>query len=206
MDTIESENLDKNINTCKETIEQKKQLVSELQESLLYINNSKEDIDNRIQVVNKFNTIITRDFRGYLLENIVVYIDEKLKQYAKEIFCNENTNVDFSLNGNNLTIKYDNKEYETLSGGEKQKIDLIVQFAIRDMLCKFMNFSSNILVIDEVFDNLDTLGCSKIIDFISNKLFDISSIFIISHHTDIDIPYDKEIIITKDCKGVSKLL
>ena len=41
--------------------------------------------------------------------------------------------------------EYDGKLYESLSGGEKQKIDIIVQFAIRDMLSQFSSFSSNIL-------------------------------------------------------------
>lgn len=158
---------------------------------------SETEINNRLGIISKFNTVITRDFRGYLLNDIIVYIDRKAKEYCKDIF---NTDlIEFKLDGNNLLISYNNKEYESLSGGEKQKIDLIIQFSIRDMLCKHSSFSSNILVLDEIFDSLDDIGCQKIIDLITNKLSDISSIFIITHHgNELNIPYDSRILVVKD--------
>ena len=73
------------------------------------------------------------------------------------------------------------------------------------MLSKFLNFSSNILVLDEIFDNLDSIGCQKVIDLISTKLLDVSSIFIVTHHSDIQIPSDNEIVIIKDEKGISSV-
>ena len=94
----------------------------------------------------------------------------------------------------------------TLSGGEKQKADLIIQFSIRDMLVKFLNFSSNILVLDEIFDALDSVGCERVVNLISNKLNDIESVYIISHRVDsLAIPMDNEIIIVKDENGISKV-
>jgi DNA repair exonuclease SbcCD ATPase subunit len=120
-----------------------------------------------------------------------------------DIFHNDK--IEFTLDGNLIYIAYNGKQYEALSGGEKQKVDLIIQFSIRDMLCNFLNFSSNILVVDEIFDNLDNIGCQEVINLISTKLSDISSIYIVSHHTDIDIPCDKELIVIKDKNGVSRL-
>ena len=115
--------------------------------------------------------------------------------------------IDFYLDGNNLLISYNNKEYEALSGGERQKVDLIIQFAIRDMLCQHTSFSSNIIVLDEIFDNLDDIGCQKILDLITNKLYDISSIFIISHHgNELNIPYDDIIRIVKNNNGVTEIV
>jgi ABC-type multidrug transport system ATPase subunit len=74
------------------------------------------------------------------------------------------------------------------------------------MLSQFLNFSSNILVLDEIFDNLDSIGCQRVLDLISNKLLDVSSIFIVTHHSDIQIPNDNEIVIVKDGNGISKVL
>ena len=162
------------------------------------------EINNRLGVISKFNTVITRDFRGYLLNDIIVYIDRKAKLYCKNVF--ETELIEFKLEGNNLIISYDGKEYESLSGGEKQKIDLIIQLAIRDMLCTNTSFSSNILVLDEIFDNLDNIGCQRILDLITKQLYDISSIFIITHHgNELDIPYDNIIQIMKDNNGVTRL-
>lgn len=162
------------------------------------------EIDSRLGIISKFNTVITRDFRGYLLNDIIVYINSRAKEYCKDVFGTDL--IEFVLDGNNLLISYNNKEYEALSGGERQKVDLIIQFAIRDMLCRHTSFSSNIIVLDEIFDNLDSVGCQRILDLITKKLYDISSIFIISHHgNELNIPYDDIIKITKDNNGVTRL-
>lgn len=165
---------------------------------------SETEINNRLGIISKFNTVITRDFRGYLLNDIIVYINSRAKEYCKDVFGTDL--IEFVLDGNNLLISYNNKEYEALSGGERQKVDLIIQFAIRDMLCRHTSFSSNIIVMDEIFDNLDDIGCQKILDLITTKLYDISSIFIISHHgNELNIPYDDKIKIIKDNDGVTRL-
>ena len=201
------ENDKKIITYKKETLakrldELNKQFI-EFSDKILYNNNEKDNVKSRLEIVNKMITIATRDFRGFLLSGVIDFINQKSKEYSKEIFDTEE--VEFKLDGNNIFIGYCGKQYENLSGGEKQKIDLIVQFSIRDMLSQYLNFSSNILVVDEICDNLDSIGCQKVLNMIATKLTDVSSLFIISHHTDIDIPVDKEILIIKGDDGISKV-
>lgn len=159
---------------------------------------------SRIELVTKMITFARRDFRGILLSGIIDYIKIKGKEYSKVIFGNDE--FDLVLDGNNIDIIYCNKVFENLSGGEQQKVDLILQFAIRDMMCKYLDFSCNILVLDEIFDQLDSIGCERVLDLISTKLNDIESIFIISHRADeLQIPSDSEIIVEKDIYGISKV-
>lgn len=188
-----------------EDIEKKETLKANEDVHLNNLQISEEEINNRLSIINKFNTVITRDFRGYLLNDIIGYINSKSKEYCQIVFGTDL--IDFKLDGNNLLISYNDKEYEALSGGERQKVDLIIQFAVRDMLCKHTAFSSNIIVLDEIFDNLDDIGCQKVLDLITTRLYDISSIFIITHHgNELSIPYDDVIRLEKDNTGVSKLL
>ena len=172
-------------------------------EKIQYNINMKEYTDKRLSIINKMNTIITRDFRGYLLQNSIEFINNKAKEYSKEVF--DTDKLDFQLDGNSISISYDGKEYENLSGGEKQKIDLIVQLSLRDMLCKHLNFSSNILVLDELFDNLDSIGCQRVLNLIATELNDVESIFIVTHHSDIAIPVDRELVVIKDSNKISKV-
>ena len=193
-----------NIKNYQNQIEQHKQNIEAINNDILYNTNVKQDIEERCGIISQFNTVITRDFRGYLLKSIIEYIDTRAKEYSQDIF--ETQLIDFYIDGNNIAISYNNKQYEALSGGEKQKVDLIIQFSIRDMLCTYTNFGTNIIALDEIFDNLDDLGSQKIIDLISNKLSDISSVFIISHHgNELNIPCDNEILVTKDENGVSTI-
>lgn len=195
---------DANIEALKRVVEDTSKQINELSEKILYNSSERDKVSNHLSVVNKFNTVIARDFRGVLLEDVISYIETKSKEYSKIVFNTEN--VKFVLDGNNIRIIYDDKDYENLSGGEKQKIDLIVQLAIRDMLCKYLNLSVNIIVADEVFDNVDAIGCQNILTLLSNCLKDVSSTYIITHHAnDLAIPYDKEIIVTKNSNGISEI-
>ena len=197
------QNYSEQLNELNGKISHNEGVLVDLSEEISYNNNMKDDMERRLAVINKMNTIITRDFRGYLLQNSIEFIDRKAKEYSKEVF--DTDKLDFKLDGNSISISYDGKEYENLSGGEKQKVDLIVQLSLRDMLCKHLNFSSNILVLDELFDNLDSIGCQRVLNLISSKLSDVESIFIVTHHTDIAIPADKEIVVVKDSNKISKV-
>lgn len=188
----------------EDSIQETKDTIKTLDDQILYYNIEKDTKNLHLDVVNKMMTIATRDFRGFLLSELINYISVRAKEYSQEIF--ETDKIDFKLDGNNIYIGYNDKEYENLSGGEKQKVDLIVQFSIRDLLTKYLNFSSNILVLDEVFDNLDSIGCQKVINLISTKLSDIESIFIITHHNqELDIPADREIVVVKNQNGISEI-
>ena len=178
--------------------------LADFSDKILYNIIERDNIKAHCDAVNKMLTVATRDFRGFLLSEIINFIDLKAKEYCSEIF--NTRELDFKLDGNNIFIGYCGKQYENLSGGEKQKIDLIVQFAIRDMLSQYLSFSSNILVLDEIFDNLDNIGCQNVLNMISNRLTDIESVFIITHHSDIDIPTDNELMIVKDENGISKVV
>lgn len=174
-------------------------------EEILYNNKERFILDAHILSVDKMNTLVKRDFRGFLLTNVIEYINARAKIYCSDLF--ETDEIDFRLDGNNIDISFCDKAYENLSGGEKQKVDIIVQFSIRDMLCQYLNFSSNILVLDEITDNLDVKGSEKIINLISTKLTDIESVFIITHHTELFSGlFENEIVVEKDERGVSRII
>lgn len=177
--------------------------IEDLTSQNLYYIEKEESVKVHLDIVSKMITIATRDFRGYLLTNVIKFIDERAKEYSNDIF--NTRKIQFILDGNNINIIYDDKLYESLSGGEKQRVDIIVQFALRDMLCQFSEFSCNILVLDELFDNLDSVGCDNVLNLITKRLTDIESVFIITHHSDISIPADSFITVYKDERGISSI-
>ena len=181
----------------------KNKLFNIKQENIV-INIDIDNIKNHIDINSKMSTIVKRDFRGYLLTNVIDFIASRCSYYSKQVFNTDN--LLFKLDGNNISISYDGKEYEVLSGGEKQKVDVILQLSIRDMLCSYLNFSSNILVLDEITDSLDIVGAQKIFNLISNNLTDVETIYIISHHTDFEIPCDDEIYIVKGDDKISRIV
>lgn len=192
------------LNVWKEDIEKATKEIEQYNEEIKEITQKHTQLCIRLDCVNKLSSYASRDFRGYLLDGVVNYINNKVQQYSTVLF--NTTNVQFKTDGNQIWIGFQDKAYENLSGGEKQKVDILVQFAIREMLMNLMNFSCNILVLDEIFDNLDEQGCENIINLITSKLIDIQSVFIITHHADISVPYDDKMIVLKDERGVSNIV
>lgn len=185
-------------------IEQYTEDLETIENDILYNNNELDNLQQHIDIVTKMSTLVKRDFRGYLLLNIIEYVERKSKEYCDYIF--NSNDLEIKLNGNNIDILFSGKDFESLSGGEKQKIDVIIQFAIRDMMSKYLDFKANILFLDEITDNLDSVGCDGLINLISNTLNDLESIFIISHHKDeIQLPCDTEIVVVKNSNGISEI-
>lgn len=203
--TADKNNFEANKEKCLKEISELKNTLTSTNDRLLYIIKMGEDITKHQETVAKMVTLVKRDFRGILLSSIIGYINQKCKSYAKDIFGTDE--LEFALDGNNIAITYLDKPLEALSGGEQQKVDLILQFAIRAMMQEYTGFSSNIIVLDEILDNLDSVGCDSVLNFITNRLSDIESVFIISHHADsLNIGNDSTITVMKGPDGVSSIV
>ena len=165
---------------------------------------AKDDFDRRLVVVKKMDQLTKRDFRGYLLTNIITYIDQKAKKYCETVFGTRELSLE--INGNALDITYCGKTFDSLSGGEKQRVDLILQLSIRDLLYSYLNLSANILVLDEITDFLDKKSCKAVMQLLEKELNTVESVFIISHRSnDLEIPIDSEIKVIKNENGISEL-
>ena len=187
------------------------QEISTLETEIARINNlisitslAKEDYDQRIAIVKKMDQLTKRDFRGYLLTNIITYIDSKAKDYCQTVFGTRELTLE--INGNALEITYCDKAFDGLSGGEKQRVDLILQLAIRDLLTSYLGLNANILVLDEITDFLDKKSCRAVMQLLEKELQTVESVFIISHHAEeLELPIDSEIKVIKNEYGISEL-
>lgn len=198
------ENHESNINRLKKEISETKESLDSLNNELNVLAEEHASLKKHQEVLDKMSTMLRRNFRGYLLTGVIDYINSRAKEYSSQIFGSDE--IEFELDGNNINISYLKKDYENLSGGEKQRVDLIVQFALRDMMCKYLGFSSNILVLDEITDALDSTSCDRVLNFITKELGGIESVFIISHHSDeLEIPCDSELTVEKNESGVSSV-
>ena len=176
--------------------------VNDLTDRIQKIVKLKEGIEAHITAVKQIDSVIKRDFRGYLLTGIIAELNNYAKQYAAIVFNTDEVSI--TVEGNALEITYCGKSIESLSGGETTRVDLILQLALRKLLQVYCNFNSNILVLDEVTDFLDRISCKAVMNLVKGELNKTESVFIISHHSEeLEIPIDSELTITKDERGIS---
>lgn len=200
----DKQNWDKRVKAQKQEIARHESEIARLTNLIRITTVSKNDYADRLSIIKKMDTLIRRDFRGYLLTNIITYLDNRAKEYCNIVFGTKELSL--ALNGNALDITYCGKMFDGLSGGEKQRVDLILQLAIRDMLTSYLDLSANILVLDEITDFLDKKSCQAVMQLLERELQTVESVFIISHHAEeLELPIDSEIRIVKNAEGISEL-
>ena len=196
---------DVGVDYLNKEIDSKKEDIDELEDGLEGIEEELEEEEEMLEVSKHLKRMVSREFRGYLLDGVISYINHKLEEYSDVLYENEDQLVKVELDGNNLDIFFGDRQYESLSGGERRRVDIAIQFVLRDLSVSEAGVGFNILVLDEIFDSLDESGIQNVLELIRKKNEDLESIYQISHRSDLFIPSDSEITVVKNNDGVSEL-
>ena len=103
-----------------------------------------------------------------------------------------------------MDIRLGDSSYESLSGGEKTRVNMCLLLAQKYLASNIGNIECNIIVLDEVLGQCDSEAEMNIIDLIIEELQSVSSIIFIGHK-ELPIPYDNLITVVKDENGLSRL-
>ncbi len=193
------ENLDE-IDNIKKEISDKESTLDDLKSNVQNTKDKVGDIEKSVEIITHCLSLTTKDFREYLLTNVIKFLNNRLYKYSKMLY--NNIEVDYIYIDDNLNIYVGEYEYNTLSGGEKRKVDIALVFAQRDLALSISGMNCNLLVLDEIYDNLDETAISNVSSLIA-QISDIDSMFVISHMKNVDIKYDSILKVTKDESRIS---
>ena len=201
------DNVNQQINSLNSKINGNRQLIESLQKDI--DNTSKQDITEEKNKIKDFNieldgkrkdveeftntreiydiaTKLLRDtgIKSRIIKQYVPIMNKLINKYlaAMDFF------VQFELDQNfNESIKSrfrDEFTYASFSEGEKMRIDLSLLFTWRAIAKLKNSASTNLLILDEIFDSsLDAQGTDEFLKIINDLTLD-TNIFIISHKTD----------------------
>lgn len=205
--------LNNTINNLKEeSTENYEKLIKDCNTQIIKINEDNENLQKQISkleeqigVATHSISLISREFKNYLLKSAIEFLNNRLDHYSSLLFSNETDKIKFIQDGNKLDIYLGDALFESLSGGEKRKVDIAIMLVQKELANSMSNTYSNILILDEVFDGLD----SKAIDIVTEILLtvskDVNSMFVVSHKDTI-IGHDGMIIVTKGKDRISTVL
>ena len=201
------DNINQQINSLNSKMNGNRQLIESLQKDI--DNTSKQDITEEKNKIKDFNieldgkrkdveeftntrevydiaTKLLRDtgIKSRIIKQYVPIMNKLINKYlaAMDFF------VQFELDQNfNESIKSrfrDEFTYASFSEGEKMRIDLALLFTWRAIAKLKNSASTNLLILDEIFDSsLDAQGTDEFLKIINDLTLD-TNIFIISHKTD----------------------
>lgn len=120
--------------------------------------------------------------KAYVLNTCMSLINDKLRYYGSQIDIEVVMGLNLSSKRREFYIDVNlrgaTKQYDELSGGEKQLVDIIMAFALHDVVS--MDKDLNILLMDEAFEGLDKANIEVVTKFISDKAKN-KSVHVITH-------------------------
>lgn len=157
----------------------------------------------RVDVYNQLIQIFSDSgVKQAIITNYIDYINQQLAVYLDRF--NFNFSIEFDSEFND-TILMDFREpvpYESLSEGQKARLEFCILMVWRDIARTRNSVSTNLLSIDELFDSaLDDSGMQDMIDVLKGE---DGNIFIISHKN-VKSMFEHIYEITKEKYGFSEL-
>lgn len=193
-----------NINEFKDMLNDIESKYLDTSNQINDLNNTLNDNMNYLNSTKHMLQLVVKEFRTYLLNNSIVYLNKVLEQYSISLFSNSGDIIRIDSENNKLDIYLGQAPYESLSGGEKTRVNIALLLAQKSLAQITGNISCNIIILDEILGYCDGHAEEVVIDLITKDLDSLESIYMISHK-EIPIGYDKEIIIVKEPSGLSNV-
>lgn len=175
-----------------------------LDEEINKLNEEYNKNDSYFQVIKNILQLITKEFRTYLLKNSIAYLNKHLQEYSIQLFSNEKDVIKIEESDTKLNIYLGNATYESLSGGEKTRVNIALLLAQKSLANVIGNMTCNLIILDEILGYCDSEAESNVINLITNELDSLETIYMISHK-EIPIGYDNILTIVKDKNGLSQV-
>lgn len=195
---------------------------AENSESILQENiKTKEELEIRIHELETQKRINLEDKEYYEAINSILKDGGIKTKIIRRYIPKFNKTVNKYLEAMNLYVRFTIDEnfeekilsryksdftYFNFSEGEKFRIDLAILFAWREIAQERNSVSTNLLVMDEIFDSsLDSEGNEDFIKIMFNDLAKNTNLFVISHKTDQLRDKFEKVLEFEKVKGFSRL-
>lgn len=138
--------------------------------------------------------------KAFVFNSGLELLNKSVEKYASRLGVKLEFSVDLTKASKPFVTRCYKGQYEIdyaeFSGGQKARLDVATAFAMHDIVSQTAGF--NILILDEVFENLDTGGIETVFDLIRTKAGDDRTVYVITHQAQIDALNCKTIDISLD--------
>ena len=115
-------------------------MLNKTNSDIINIDNEIKDMSAKLTNINSYIDIckhclqlITKEFRTYLLKNSIQYLNTLLRDYSAKLFSHTDDVIYISEDDNKLNIYLGNASYESLSGGEKTRVNIALLLAQKSL-------------------------------------------------------------------------
>lgn len=168
-------------------------------------------LDKKISEMEEFpyievcNTLLKDSgIKARIISYYIPLLNQLINRYLESFDLFVNFELDENFNETIKSRHRDDFSYESFSEGEKQRIDLSILFAWREIAAQRNSASTNILFFDETADrSLDDDSIESFVDLIRTTMN--SNVFIITHRAVDPVYFDDFITVKKKSDDYSIL-
>ena len=143
--------------------------------------------------------------KSKIIQKYIPLMNQQINKYLQLMDFYINFTLDDEFKEHIKSPIHEDFSYESFSEGEKMRINLAILFTWREIARMKNSVSTNLLILDEVFDSsLDNTGTDYFTKIIKYVIKD-TNVFVISHKTDELIDKFDRIITFEKVKGFSKI-
>ena len=156
-----------------------------LKSDLTAVEKNKANHTENIEYLDFANSMMKDSgVKAKIMKRYLPVMNQKINKYLQMMDFYINFTLDEQFNECIKSPIHEKFSYESFSEGEKMRIDLAILFTWRDIAKMKNSSSTNILILDEIFDSsLDSNGTDEFVKIIRYVIKD-AYIFMISHKVD----------------------
>jgi len=186
------------------------QSVIKEQEKLNNAQQDKLDTEQRLNIAKWWSSkgFSSSGIKAFVFKSMLTTLNQCVKKYGDRLGASLEFSIDLTKASKPFTTRCSlgdklDKDYKDFSGGEKQRLDIALLFAMHDLIS--MNSHMNILIMDEVFEGLSEDGETAVFDLIRTKADEGKSVYIITHSAVLDSLYANTIEFS-NINGITQLI
>lgn len=186
--------VDVDLDVLQDQLDEVVALVNTLDGQLQELSEKVSGVDYIIKLLTPSST-----FRTTVLEQYLDFVNSILREISPTLLDNIliSLEVDKKANGVEIILNDGKREYRSLSGGEKRRVDLIIILTLQKFLLECTGVSTNLLMFDEIFDSLDGVGIQMVLNCIDIIFDDDLCVYVTTHKSEFRSSFDSILEIEK---------
>lgn len=174
------------------------QEIKDQQKKLIALQEDKIGIQHDLDIAQWWSNkgLSSSGIKAYIFVSMLSQLNQNVKTYGQRLGVSLEFSIDLTKASKPFTTRCSigdkkDKDYRDFSGGEKDRLDIVLMFGMYDLIS--VGTDINLLIMDEPFSGLDEEGESIIFELVREKAETGKSVYVITHSPTLDSLYANKI-------------
>lgn len=185
-------------------IEELETKVQTIDNAIMELKESEVSLNDSIQMYTLWEKAFGNSgIKSYIFETMLAMLNNAMEKYAAQMGVRVRFSIDLDSARKGIVTQCFKEGgvvlYDDLSGGERQRVDIVQVFGMHDIISGNVLF--NILLMDEIFENLDNEGVDEVFRLLHTKMGGNTSIYVITHQNELSTMHARTIVFKRNQAG-----